>query len=935
MKEKTGKKRIKEGKNTFIMTPIEDYLHLQAMVSFQLLSRQVGAYLIRKNKSKPWQLIFGFECLGIHSFKSTAEIEPIFDVIEAGLKDFPRGETVTFHLSAFKSDQQRQAELDNLIDFTPSKEIKFLLLGEKKRCQQLSLIGQREPKKLIIYCCYTFVGETKGESLDWVEKALLKLEDCLNQMRGINQKATEIEKVLRSGFNNGYLNWENLFTTKLKLKVKPMSAESLWAELWQKFNHCTPVIPIPQLLIITEEDFQERINSEIHATTLLVADSVPFADRRWVYNKGNFTSALTFWDKPRGWKNKKQQLCYLWNLVAQEQVTDTEIVCQITPANQKLVQTAMQKMIKQSRTAQEISAEKGDIDVGAEIKMQESISAQKSLYEGAVPFHVGIIILTHRPLLTQLEEASREIENYFLRPAWVVREKEITWKLWLQTFPIVQEKILASTLADRRIVLQNTELLGFAPLVNTVSPDQGGIEFIAEDGGTPVKIDLFKSEGKHLGIFGTTRSGKSVTVSGMLSHALARGIPVVALDYPKPDGTSTFTDYTDFVGDLGAYFDVGKESVNLFEHPDLSGLSIELQKERTQEFNDFLGQCLLAMVVGESTDEMMKTTIRTVIYCCLTAFNGDQEIQRRYSQAEKANRGTSEWLTVPTLRDFMAFCTLSKIQQQLNLEEGVNFNLVPKAIEQIRLRLFYWINSRVGNAISQPSTISQDSMLLVFALRQVSQSEDAAVLSLVAYAAALRRALAFPKSIFFIDESPILFQFEEIAELVGMIFANGSKTGIRVILSAQDPESIAQAKASAKILQNMQVKLIGRIAKNAVRSFETIFQYSPEIISRCSGFTPNRFGIYTQWLLDCGGDYSFCRYYPAHVQLGAVANNTDEQSIRAKIMKCAENKYQGLAQFSELLVQSMQSGEDLESVYHKSYRGYEHGTETEKEKVIA
>ncbi len=616
-----------------------------------------------------------------------------------------------------------------------------------------------------------------------------------------------------------------------------------------------------------------------------------------------------------GWKDKKEQLCYLWDLVAQEQVTDTDVFCQVSKANQKLVTTSMQRIIKQSKTAQEMSSQKGDIDVGAEIKMQESIQAQKSLYEGAVPFHVAVIILIHRPTVEDLEDASRGIENYFLRPAWVVREKEITWKLWLQTLPIVQEKMLASTLADRRILLQNTELMGFTPLVNTVSPDKSGIELIGEDGGTPVNIDFFKSEGKHLGIFGTTRSGKSVTVSGILTHALARGIPVVALDYPKPDGSSTFTDYTNFIGDNGAYFDVGKESVNLFQRPDLSTLSDDLKKERTQEFNDFLGQCLLAMVIGESTDDLMKTTIRTVIYCCLTAFNHDEDIETRYEKAEKAHLGTKDWNQMPTLRDFIGFCTLEKIQGQLNLEEGVNFNLVPKAIEQIRLRLFYWVNSRVGNAISKPSTIPQDSMLLVFALRQVSQSEDAAILSLVAYAAALRRALAFPKSIFFIDESPILFQFEEIAELVGMVFANGSKTGIRVILSAQDPESIAQAKASPKILQNMQVKLIGRIAKNAVRSFETIFQYTPEIISKCSTFTPNRVGIYTQWLLDCGGEYSFCRYYPAHVQLGAVANNTDEQSVREKIMAKAENKYIGLVEFSKLLVQSMQSGESLEKLY--------------------
>ncbi len=919
MKEKIGQKTIKEGHGSFTMTPMEDYLHLQAMVSFELRHRQVGAYLLRKNPSKPWQLIFGFECEGIHSFQSSAEIERVFDVIEAGLKDFLPGETVTFHLAAFKTDSERQPELASLIEEAPTDELKFLLLGERKRTQELAAAGMREPKRLRLYISYTFGGGAEAEAADWIEKVLAKMERFLIWFRGdsLNQQVSEIEEILRAGFTNGYLYWEQLLAAKLKLKIAPMTAEMLWEVLWHRFNHYTPAIEIPQLLTVREDDFSETINSEVHATTLLMAESVPRCARQWVYQQGNYTAALTFWDKPLGWRDKKQQLCYLWDMIARDVITDTEIVCQITPANPTIVRTSMQRLIKQSKTAADRAGEKGDVDVASQIDMKRSVEAQESLYEGARPFHVGLAILTHRPNLEQLDESCRNIENYFLRPAWVVRERQIAWKLWLQTLPIVQSKLLASTLAERRMVLQNTEILGFAPLVTTLSPDRNGLELIGEDGGTPIFLDLFQAEGKHLGIFGTTRSGKSVTVSGVLTHALARNIPVVALDYPKPDGTSTFTDYTHFLGQLGAYFDIGNQSVNLCERPDLSKLPPAQQRERMQEFNDFLGQCLLAMVVGDNTDEVLKTTIRTVINCSLTAFNADGEIQERYQAAEAVGMGTPAWEKMPTLADFLPFCTLETIESQLELEAEVSRHLVPKAMEQIRLRLFYWLNSRVGKAIGRPSTIAQDAMLLVFALRQVSQSEDAAILSLVAYAAALRRALAFPKSIFFIDESPILFQFDEIAELVGMIFANGSKTGIRVILSAQDPDTIAGTKAAPKILQNMQVKLIGRIVKNAVPSFERIFHYPQEIISQCQRFTPNRLGIYTQWLLDCAGDYTFCRYYPPYVQLGAVANNTDEQSIRSEIRERCANKYEALATFSELLVRSLKSGQSLEANYHK------------------
>jgi hypothetical protein len=38
------------------------------------------------------------------------------------------------------------------------------------------------------------------------------------------------------------------------------------------------------------------------------------------------------------------------------------------------------------------------------------------------------------------------------------------------------------------------------------------------------------------------------------------GMNVISLDYPKPDGTTTYTDLVKFFGDQGAYFDIGSET---------------------------------------------------------------------------------------------------------------------------------------------------------------------------------------------------------------------------------------------------------------------------------------------------------------------------------------------------------------------------------------
>jgi hypothetical protein len=386
--------------------------------------------------------------------------------------------------------------------------------------------------------------------------------------------------------------------------------------------------------------------------------------------------------------------------------------------------------------------------------IKKSVAAQEELYEGAVPIHTATVFLVYRKTREQLNEACRYLQSCFLRPAWVIRETEYPWRIWLQTLPIVWERLMTAPF-NRRLVYLSGEVPGLMPLVRTKAGDRQGFELIAEEGGTPVFLDLYRQH-KNLGLFATTRAGKSVLASGILTQALACGMPVVAMDYPKPDGTSTFTDYTQFMEDDGAYFDIGKESSNLFELPNLRDLPSKLQQERFEDYKDFLANAILAMVSGNSRGEsqVLMDTVRSIIALVLKAFFGDELIRDRYANAYINGFGSVEWQSMPTLHDFLGFCS----HERLRLDSLTGDTKA--ALETIRLRLRFWLSSRVGQALAQPSTFRSDARLLIFALRNLSNDEDAAILSLSAYSAALRRALAAPASIFFIDESPILFEFD-------------------------------------------------------------------------------------------------------------------------------------------------------------------------------
>lgn len=913
MNKKIGKKRLDSKQVAVVksLTPFEDITHLAGICELNLGGRKnIGALILKSGND--FQIKFCFDCKGIHPNLDSEQILPIFDGIEAGLKEIPEGEFLTINLGSFTSDKERQAELKEIEENCSISQLKLLVRSERLRIRELTNKGVRKNKFLRLWCTYTVLGEQE-KSADLVEKAIRQLQTIWFRFTGEIHAAEnlKVESILYNSFNDGFLLWESILNNKMKLETKALSPTEIWELIWKQFNATKP-IPIPNPLKISEiEGLQEEITSDFHIKhqILETQDSLPLFDRKWVKIGEQFIGTLNFSEKPGGWVDEYAQLRYLWDLISKDTIYNTEIFCQLSKANQGLTKTTLQRLTKQSMTSTAMSSQKGSIDVKAGLNIEQAVEAQRTIYKGNLVVNTAVVFLVYRPSIKELDEACQFLSSCFLRPAVVEREQEYAWKVWLQCCPYVWEPLLTKPF-NRRLPYFTNEAPGFMSLVTTSTGDKTGFELITEEGGTPVHIDLYKSH-TNLAVFGATRSGKSVLVAAILVPALSQGIPVVALDYPKPDGTSTFTDYTKLLGDDGAYFDITKEANNLFELPDLRGMASEVIQERLTDFKEFLKSVLMTMIVGTSTlgiSAVMVTNIESIIALTLKTFFEDNDIKLRYRLAFERGVNTEEWEEMPTLQDFLSFCSPAFIK--LDMIANNNSEEISEALDRIRLRLNYWLSTRVGQSVSRPSTFRIDARLLVFALRSLSSEADSAVLALSAYSAALRRALSSKASIFFLDEAPILFQFESISELIGRLCANGAKSGIRVILSAQEPESIYQSKAAPKIFANLNTRLVGRIQASAVDPFVERFKYPRPIIQVNSTFYPKREEIYSQWLLDDHGKLTFCRFFPAYCLLAAVANNPDEQHLRTMFLeKYKDDPILGMVRFTEDYIRMLRQEE--------------------------
>ncbi|MEA5512393.1 hypothetical protein VB715_21725 [Crocosphaera sp. UHCC 0190] len=857
----------------------------------------------KKPKKESYRIVFGFECGGISPLQSEEEFANTLYRLENGLKDLPKGETLTVHFGTFANDVQRQQELRNLKGLEP--ELALVIGSERKRTQELTKEGIRKQSFLRLYATYTIEdGEEKAS--DWIEKSLQSFEGYWLMFTGQykEHQKQKIELILKTAYREGYQRWYEILSQQLKLGIRPISDSEEWSNLWSRFNETAPR-KIPYRIIYDGKNFTEDVNSNVHFISQLMESesSVPNGKRKTVEVNNKQIGVLLFADKPDGWADEGDQLRYLWEVVSKDRCYDTEIFCQLQRGNERLMREKLRSLTKQSHVAAALASEKNDVDVGAQLKAQKTIEAQASLIEGNIPLHTATVVLIHRRNTQDLDNACSNFIASFARQGWLVRETEYAWRVWCETFPQMTWDKLLSKPFKRLQTYQTNEVPGMMPLCKTPIIDDRGIEFISQEGGNPVYIDLYHKL-RHVGVFGTTRSGKSLTLAQILAQALAHNIPATVLEFPKDDGTGTFSDFCGYLSHYCSYFDIGSslQGCNILEPPNLRGLDPKIQEERLASYQEYLLEVLFFLVFAgkeQYSTEIDPERVRTLLILIIRQFYQDLQITNRFAIACIKGLGTTAWQSMPVLEDLLQFCSPERLEL-IDADESTI-----KALKYIKLRMMGWKETKVGKILSRPTSFATEKMMQVVALRGLGNNLDAAVIGMVFNLFAARRSLGFEKSIIFADEAPILFEYDSLARMMGQHFAAGAKSGIRVVLNAQEPGSIGKSVAGEKIFANMSTRIIGKVQPGAIEAYEHWMGYPPGLLQPNTGYGVNKQGRYSQWLLDDDGCYVPVRFYPSDILLSLAANNSEEAALRQRYLKQSNDKVKGLLDFSQVYLKQL------------------------------
>lgn len=913
-------------KKSEVFTAIEDYSDLISYGQINLTGHKPGFYLL-KSRQGQLRFVFKWHIKGPHPTLSEEDAAQILTDWASGIREFPPGEESTIEQSSFALDQERQAELDQLL-LTDNPLSHALIYSQKTLTRQLTSKGIRSFKQTTITATFTPLLATR-EDRDLISRLLKGIVQTCGNFWGTFKGQKEelnhqrLHKLVTIAFNEGFLRAHSIFTTIMKLDAQPFTAIENWSSDYAFFHTQAPP-PIPQLLILDAQGLRtEALNPHLHASTVLFqgergSSSVPVKNPEWVYLPCH-KKYVGFMQLERvlDFGSAQNKVRHLWNILARERVYDCRIVTQFTVGNRALQKFNLERS---TRNATEVSlrAMRGrTVDVAANEQATQAILAQKALQQGDSVVYVASGIFLHRNNPIALNQDFAYLRDCFpgTEP---YRERNIVPRIWLQSLPYVDESFLQLPY-ERRDAYLSGDATGLLNLASTKVLDDKGLELIALEGGSPVFLDAFNPD-KHLRlcILAEPRSGKSLFQADYAAQAYLRGQPVIGFDVPRPtDGTSTYHDLVERIAECGgkaAYYDSGSKSNNLLHLYDFSGLP--KASERQQGLLDLRIKATTAIGMGDVVDPRLEQATHSIVTQSLADFDAQPEIKERFALANRAGIGTQEWKNSPTYHDYAAFLAPwleNYFKENVETLPAYSKEAGGMLLEQLRACL----KGKIGRAIASPSDFASDNDMLIFAVRGLDTNYQARLMAMAGYAALLARALTTEVSHFLMDETPLFFRFPAISQLIGELCANGAKWGVRVIISGQNAETIFRSAAGPQIFQTLNAVMVGRIAANAKNSFAELLQYDPQMLDMCvsENFQPSSSALRSHWLLYVNGSYIPCGHYPSSLLLSLTANNLAEAAARKRVMEqYSGNPVKGILEFSKLYTAARRSGTPMSQI---------------------
>ncbi|GFE72154.1 hypothetical protein [Chroococcus sp. FPU101] len=915
-----------------------DYHHIEKKFQFltygqiQLDGKKTGYYLLWKGPQL--MFIFAWEVGGYDPSVTHEQALSIVSNCTNALNSLPGDIDFKIYddIECTCEDYVRmQANLLKFKDHDPlSQEI---IKSRARRARALASEGRLLQSRITIYAKYRVsLGGDYATTQSWLDDLLSKTQPLISSFNKteFDSKAAW-EKAILYAYRYAYKKVNSLLSSNagFGMRVRTLNVDNLWARDYLEL-HVQPIPEIPQYIVYDETGLHHVINEMgTHSLGVLFEPQrgispVPRFDRRHLYLPSfeRYACFIRLGQMRLFPKDKdsvaRGYLRFMLKTLSGTSIPlyDSRVVCELTSDRSGFEMLQLDRIISNSVKREALAAKKQTVDVVAMRRREQAINARDLLEDNNIPYWCSVGIWLTRDSPEQLNQDASELIDQLASNGAIERVENNIEHIWFQTWPFEWEAFLTKP-DHRRQKYLSYQALPLVPLVKVKPAQKKGMLVVSKELNTPIYIDIANQK-NHTAVIAKSGSGKSILLLEPIFENLAYDNLSVIFDFPRPDGSSTYTVLIPLLEKLGvkaAYHNVRESVMNIIEMPDLRHIKSPKQlRERKQAALQNHVRLLCALVMGLAENPDRETLVISLLTECYDDFHANPEISERYRHAIEGGFGSDDYQKMPILQNFVQYAE-NWFDDYISKKERSS-NLVNDTIDLIMTQLRGVLRTPLGTSINGISSFDTNVSVMVIGLTNVAENLDSLIYAMSGLNVLYRGTLSAKRSLLIIDEGTVLFKFQPFARETGIIPVHGRKWGCNFIVAAQEVGTIMNSCSGNEIFKNLDNIFCGYTDSTASAEMEKL-DFRKEILkgyaTEASRPSPELSQSY--WYLKRDDQHIEVTHPPSELMLALGANDPDEDAARKRVMAhYAHDEIAGIKHFARLYSQAGRQGLPMESI---------------------
>lgn len=913
---------------------IERKWHLLTYGQIELDGKKVGFYLLRRGSQL--MFIFGWEVNGHDPSMTAAQSWTILSACNDALSTIKDIDLKCYEDITSDCEEYLRMQAELLASKDHDVLSRELIKSRARRAKQLSEEGRLLSNRITIFAKYRVpLGGDYAITQTWLDDLLSKSQPLVGAFKGKSFESQQAwEKVIDYAYRYAYRQINSLLSSNkggFGMRLQTMTVHDLWSRDYLEL-HRPPVPEVPQYIVYNHYGLQPPVINDpgTHALSTLfeAQDGIsaePQFDRHYAYlpSKGQFAAFVRI-GQVRSFPKDKEivprgYLRYFWNILAgtNQPLYNCRVISELTPDRSGFEVHQLDRVISNSVKREALAAKKQTVDVVAMRRREQAIEARDLLEDNNIPYWCSVGIWVYRKSKDELNQAVNDLIQR-IPTATVERVANTTEDVWFQSWAFEWEAFLTKP-NHRRQKYIGFQALPLMPLIKTKSADKKGIMLVTRELNSSLYIDIANKK-NHTAIIAKTGGGKSILMFEMILEYLLYGYLAVIFDFPRPDGSSTFTVFVPILQRLGvkaAYHNVRDSVMNIIEWPDLRYVKSKKQYEKRwqQAFQNHV-RLLCAIVMGTTDNPDREVLVTSLLTQCYADFLVDETIKRRYSAAIEGSFGSDAYQNMPILETFVDYAE-EWFGKYIEQKKDRISTLVNDTVDIITTQLRGVLKTSLGASINGISSFDTNVQFLVVGLTDVSENLDSLIYAMSGLNVLMRQSLSAKRSLFATDEGTILYKMPFYARETGIIPVHGRKWGCNFLVAAQEIQTILTSCSGNEIFKNLDNIFCGHVEDAAISEMLDL-KFREELIRpyTSESFKPSPELLQSYWYLKRGDQHLEVTHAASELLLGLGATDPEENAARKRVMALHPgNEIAGIKHFSQLNAQAKVQGLTIDSIF--------------------